>query len=194
MRAGRGSALFIGGPVGNDLRTKREEHPHQKEEQRHRLAANRRRMPVLLCFPQVMSVAGKANPMGTIEDLRKVIQDFVAPDLKALATRLDALEKHVDERFAAAEKTANARFDAVYARFDVVDARFDAMSTRLDTLEKRIDERFTAAEKQVDLKFQTLSNQMAANHAALMQALDLDRRMERVEAKLAAGQPAEAKQ
>jgi capsule polysaccharide export protein KpsE/RkpR len=72
--------------------------------------------------------------MGNIEDLRKVIQDFVAPDLRALSARIDGLEK-----------TINARFDAANTRFDAMAAT------------------------------------MAANHAAMMQALDLERRLAKLE-------------
>ncbi len=32
--------------------------------------------------------------MGSIEDGRKAVQGFMAPDLKALAVRLEALEKN----------------------------------------------------------------------------------------------------
>jgi hypothetical protein len=98
--------------------------------------------------------------MGTIEDLRKVLQDFLAPELRAIAVKLDSLEKRVDDRFASAEKRTDDRFTS---------------------LEKHIDERFNG----VNLKFETLTNVIVANHATVMNALDLDRRMERVEARLA---------
>lgn len=69
--------------------------------------------------------------MGNIEDFRKVIQDLVAPDLKAISARLDGLEHSM-----------NLRFDAVIALVN-------------------------------------------SNHATILNALDLERRMERVEARLA---------
>jgi tetrahydromethanopterin S-methyltransferase subunit G len=34
--------------------------------------------------------------MGAIEDSRKLLRDFLAPELRAIATRLDALEKGID--------------------------------------------------------------------------------------------------
>jgi len=34
--------------------------------------------------------------MSAIEDTRKVLQDFLAPELRAISVRLDALEKRVD--------------------------------------------------------------------------------------------------
>jgi len=38
--------------------------------------------------------------MGTIDDTRKLLQDLVTPDLKALSVRVEALEKRVDSGFA----------------------------------------------------------------------------------------------
>jgi uncharacterized protein YdcH (DUF465 family) len=60
--------------------------------------------------------------MSAIEDTRKVLQDFLAPELRELKTRLDALEKRmddrfnqVDERFKAGERNAELRHEAVMA-------------------------------------------------------------------------------
>jgi hypothetical protein len=54
-------------------------------------------------------------PMGSVEDLRKVVQDLVAPDLKALAVRVEALEKSMRDKFASAEDLARARHETVLA-------------------------------------------------------------------------------
>jgi hypothetical protein len=58
--------------------------------------------------------------MGVIEDVRTALQDFVAPELRALSARLDALEKrmdsleqHMDERFKASEKHMDERFESL---------------------------------------------------------------------------------
>jgi len=42
--------------------------------------------------------------MSVIEDTRKVLQDFVAPELRAISVRLDALEKTVGDNERRAEK------------------------------------------------------------------------------------------
>jgi capsule polysaccharide export protein KpsE/RkpR len=62
--------------------------------------------------------------MGAIEDTRKVLQDFLAPEMRELKARLDALEKRmderfnqVDERFKAGEQSADLRHAAVMAEF-----------------------------------------------------------------------------
>jgi hypothetical protein len=63
---------------------------------------------------------GRGGAMGSVEDVRKVIQDLVAPDLKSLNVRLDSLEKEiglkfdaVDSRFKAAETLAALRHETV---------------------------------------------------------------------------------
>ena len=49
--------------------------------------------------------------MSVVEDVRTVIQDFLAPELRELKARVDALEKRMDDRFEHAERTAQARHD-----------------------------------------------------------------------------------
>lgn len=36
--------------------------------------------------------------MGVVEDIRKVMQDFLAPELREITARLDALEKKTDRQ------------------------------------------------------------------------------------------------
>ena len=47
--------------------------------------------------------------MSVIDDTRKVMQDFLAPELRAISTRLDALEK----RFEDSDRRAERRHDEV---------------------------------------------------------------------------------
>ncbi len=72
--------------------------------------------------------------MSVVDDIRKLLQDVVTPDLKALDARLLALDKKID-------------------------------LTR---------ELLTAQMK-------TLETIVATNHASLTHALDIDRRLERIE-------------
>lgn len=87
--------------------------------------------------------------MGTVEDVRKVFKDLVAPDLRALTVRLDVLEKRIDERFSGIEK----RIDGVEERLDEriagVEKHLDA---RIDGVEKHLDERITGVEKRFDAR------------------------------------------
>ena len=61
--------------------------------------------------------------MGAIEEVRTLLQDIVAPDLKSLTVRVENVEKQV----AALEQRMDARFDKVDARFDKADARSDKL-------------------------------------------------------------------
>jgi septation ring formation regulator EzrA len=71
--------------------------------------------------------------MSVIEDTRKVMQDFLAPELRGISARLDALE----QRFGVVDK----RFDAVDHRFDTVDHRFERVDQKLDDVERRAEKR-----------------------------------------------------
>ncbi len=54
--------------------------------------------------------------MGAIEDSRKVLQDFLAPELRAIAVRLDALEKRIDgidHKIDDVDRRAEKRHDTV---------------------------------------------------------------------------------
>ena len=53
--------------------------------------------------------------MSVIEDTRKLLQDFLAPELRELSARIDTLEARMD-----------ARFSGVEGRFSSLDARFDS--------------------------------------------------------------------
>jgi len=64
--------------------------------------------------------------MSVIEDTRKLLQDFLAPELRELSARVDALEERMNARFDAAEKTMDARFKELDTRFKGIDARVDS--------------------------------------------------------------------
>jgi len=83
--------------------------------------------------------------MGVVEDVRKALQDVVAPDLKAL-------QVEVKEGFASVDKIAAIRHELVLA--ELRNAQVIA-ETR---------------------------------HEAILKALDIDKRLERVEARQAAQQ------
>lgn len=51
--------------------------------------------------------------MGVIEDVRKVIQDTVALDLKALAVRVEEMEKRIAQRFDDQRDYMEKRFDSL---------------------------------------------------------------------------------
>ena len=58
--------------------------------------------------------------MSVVEDVRTVVQDFLAPELRELKARVEALEKrmndrfeHVEQRFEQVERSAQARHEQV---------------------------------------------------------------------------------
>lgn len=83
--------------------------------------------------------------MGVVEDVRKVIQDLVTPDLRALTARMDALEQ-------------------------VTEVRFQQLSDRVKALADL-----------VDVSYRALNAKMEANHATVMNALNIDKRLEALE-------------
>lgn len=80
--------------------------------------------------------------MSVIEDSRKVLQDFIAPELRGITARLDALEKRLDEKFDAQTKRFEDRFDAQDKRFEAQEKRLneklDSSAKRSEELEKRV--------------------------------------------------------
>ncbi len=72
--------------------------------------------------------------MGVIEDVRKVLQDVIAPDLKAIDARLNALDKKLDltrEVLTAQMNTMQATLVAEIARLD----RSADLERRIEKLE-----------------------------------------------------------
>lgn len=77
--------------------------------------------------------------MGAIEDPRRVLQDFLAPELRAISVRLDALENRldgVDRRLDKAEDRAEKRHGELMGEmrklFDL-----NSIQERLTRLESR---------------------------------------------------------
>ncbi|MHB1959099.1 MAG: hypothetical protein ACYCO5_08710 [Acidobacteriaceae bacterium] len=68
--------------------------------------------------------------MGYIEDTRKLMQDFLAPELRAIAARLDSVEalveaneRRAEERSKDAEARTQQRFTEVERRFTETERR-----------------------------------------------------------------------
>jgi hypothetical protein len=81
--------------------------------------------------------------MSVIDDFRKVLQDFLAPELRAVNARLDAIEKvsearhsEVLARFASEKTAADARHNELLARLDGLQ-RFFELDKRVEKLEGR---------------------------------------------------------
>lgn len=122
--------------------------------------------------------------MSVVEDLRQTLQDFVAPEMRAFNARLESLEERmnarfevVNNRFDTTEERMNARFEAVNNRFDTleehVNARFESVNNRFDTMENRL----TA----LGQKMETHHNEIIDKIEGLKNALEIDKRLERLE-------------
>lgn len=68
--------------------------------------------------------------MSNVDDLRKLLQDLVTPDLKALDARVVALEQKLDLRIEAASKQSEHRYEMLDKK---IDARFDTLDRKTDT-------------------------------------------------------------
>lgn len=107
--------------------------------------------------------------MSVIEDTRKLLQDFLTPELRELSARVDALEERMHARFETLEKRADTRFE---------------------TLEEQVDTRFETFEKRIDARFDASDRLASERHAQSMQAItrladvyELRERISRIEAR-----------
>lgn len=74
--------------------------------------------------------------MGVVGDGRSAVQDFVAPELRELRARIDAVEEQQKQFRADVDK----RFDTVEKRFDTVDGRFDKVDAWFEKLEDKLSD------------------------------------------------------
>ena len=85
--------------------------------------------------------------MSVIEDTRKLIQDFLAPELREISVRLDSLEKQFGLKLDALDKKFEARLNAQESRtadrFAIVDKQLQAIEKRFDTAERLAADRHT---------------------------------------------------
>jgi hypothetical protein len=69
--------------------------------------------------------------MSSIEDVRKLFQDVIAPDLKAISSRLDGMEKIFDLRF----QQLNERFDSLTRELN--------LEKKVEALQRRVEQQET---------------------------------------------------
>lgn len=71
--------------------------------------------------------------MAVVEDVRKVLQDFLAPELRSIDARLDGLEKRVERMDS--EMKDNHR--QIMQRFDLL-LNLKSMEERLTRVEQKL--------------------------------------------------------
>ncbi len=98
--------------------------------------------------------------MGAIEDVRKVIQDLVAPELKSLQEKINRLD-------------------------DGSRMRDEALSAKIDSNFERVIGMEAALSAKIDSKFDLLWAKLETNHQAMIFAMNIDKRVEAIERKVA---------
>ena len=104
--------------------------------------------------------------MGVVDETRQIVQDFLAPELRAVAVRLEALEKTVE---------ANECRLKSGIRLWTAEAQMDK---RFQTAEAQMDKRFQITESHFEKRFQSLQGEMeksesrsVARHGEVMSAI-----------------------
>jgi tetrahydromethanopterin S-methyltransferase subunit G len=75
--------------------------------------------------------------MGMVEEVRQVLQDFLAPELREIRTRLDSVDKRLetqDKRLDTIEDANRVRFEAIVQRLEQIQQSF-AFDKRISSLE-----------------------------------------------------------
>ena len=132
-----------------------------------RLCLSHRRAVEGFSWVEIRSDGVKFNTgrpsVSTVEDLRKVTQDFLAPELKVLAARLDAIETLMELRFSDFQRNVDQRFSNLDQKFkcgeDLASERPQVIMNALD-LNRRLTQVETKLEK--PNRSQSISNDKAA--------------------------------
>ena len=133
--------------------------------------------------------------MSVVEDVRKVTQDAVAPEIKSLSVKLDGFERESklrDEGLVAKldgfERESKLRDEGLVAKLDGFEresklrdenlandakVRGELTQVKLDALGARLDG--------MNSKMDGVSAKMDAQYSSIMNALDLNRRVETLE-------------
>jgi len=102
--------------------------------------------------------------MGAVDETRKLVQDFLAPELREIKVRIEALE-------------------------ETTKSRFEAVSARINALEQTTKAHFDAAEQTTKARFDSAEQTTRSQHSEVMAALNhltqyaaLSERLTRLEA------------
>ena len=91
-----------------------------------------------------------------IDDSRKLIQDFIAPELKALQEQVKASEALTNAGFTSLNKVIEARFSALET---AISSHKDVVLAQIKSLEGKVD----------------------SNHASVLNTLNIEKRLEQLE-------------
>lgn len=86
--------------------------------------------------------------MSVVEDVRQVLQDFLAPELRSISGRIDSIDIKLTNLDA---KVAN-----LDTRISGVEIRISGLDARVSGLEKRMDTQFNEVEQRAALRQEIL--------------------------------------
>jgi hypothetical protein len=75
------------------------------------------------------------DAMSTIDDVRKLLQDFIAPELAAIKEKIDGEGKVSDARYQAAQ----SQYAALQTNMELIKQHVKIVDTKLDTILNRLD-------------------------------------------------------
>jgi hypothetical protein len=109
--------------------------------------------------------------MSAVDDIRKLLQDLVTPDLKSLQARVEALDAKMDSGFKASDAKMDSGFRASDAKMDF----------GFKTLDAKLDFKIDATRDLLLAEMKVMQASMEANIAKLNHSLDLERRVAKIE-------------
>ena len=143
--------------------------------------------------------------MSVVDDVRKLLQDVVTPDLRALDARLVALDKKLDatahtlnEKIDLVSRTLNEKIDSTSQSLnEKLDSTAQGLNAKLDSTAYTLNQKMDANAFTLDHKIEQTRDYLLvemrstkastdANIANLTHSLDLERRIARIESDRAA--------
>jgi hypothetical protein len=119
--------------------------------------------------------------MSVIEDVRKVFQDLVAPELKSISVKLDGFERESKLR----DENLAAKIDSAGQESKLRD---ESLAAKIEGFERESKLRDEITQARIDIvrdslgaRIDALGVKIDANHTSVMNALDLNRRVETLE-------------
>lgn len=92
---------------------------------------------------------------NVLETIQKLVQDVIAPDVRELKARVDALDHRMDDRFKALEQ----RMDD---RFAIVDQKFAAMDQKFAAMDQKFEQKFAAMDQKMEFQIGKVLSAIAA--------------------------------
>lgn len=86
-----------------------------------------------------MGGLGRIKGMSTVEDVRKIIQDFLAPELRTISARLEGLEKVMSVKFESVDVKLGALDERLAGVDTKVGVKLDSLSRQIQGIDEKLD-------------------------------------------------------